>query len=78
MSTKYSVAEKYYKPLESVATPGTVALVWCRSYTGVLHAINLNHFAARKCGKTWLISLPSVVAYWGDPPTLSGVKNNVD
>lgn len=69
MTKPYRVNEKYYAPLEQVATAGTVAGLWRRSYTGVLYAIDADNIAAVKCGKTWLVSLPSVAAYWGDPPS---------
>lgn len=73
MTKPYRVPKKYYLPLANVATVGTVALLWHRSYTGVLYAIDADNIAARKCGKTWLVSVPSVVAYWGLPnhPTAS-------
>ncbi len=68
MTKPYRVHQKYYAPLELVATVTTVAELWRRSYTGVIYAIDAENIAARKCGKTWLVSLPSVVAYWGLPP----------
>jgi len=68
MTKKYRVAKKHYRVLELVATAPTVAMMWGRSYTGVIYAIDADNLAAVKCGKTWLISLPSVTAYWGPPP----------
>ncbi len=68
MTKKYRVAKKHYAVLELVATAPTVAAIWGRSYTGVIYAIDADNIAAVKCGKTWLVSLPSVAAYWGPPP----------
>lgn len=77
MTKPYRVHKKFYLPLANVATVGTVARLWQRSYTGVLYAIDADNLAARKCGKTWLISVPSVVAYWGLPthPT-AGIQSS--
>ena len=72
MTKPYKVDKKYYAPLEQVATAPTVAKIWYRSYTGILYAIQAENIAAVKCGTTWLVSLPSVVEYWGLPPCPSG------
>ncbi len=68
MTKPYTVNKKYYAALDQVATVGTVSAVWRRSYNGVIYAIDAGNIAAVKCGKTWLVSLPSVTAYWGLPP----------
>jgi hypothetical protein len=75
MTKPYRVHPKYYRSLATVATVTTVAKVWHRSRTGIHYAIDTENIAAVKCGKTWLISLPSVVAYWGLPPAPIGQEN---
>lgn len=71
---QYIVPLHYYKPLESVTTITEAAERWCLGRSTIRNAIRVEHIAAVQSGRTWLISVPSLVARYGDPPTLSGVS----
>jgi hypothetical protein len=71
MTKPYRVHPKYYSPLGLVTTVTEAAETWKRHRSVILYAIDAENIAAVKSGATWLISVPSLQAFWGDPPALS-------
>lgn len=58
----------HYAPLEQVSTVASVARRWKKDKKSVVCAIDSANIAARKDGRIWLVYIPSVVAWWGNPP----------
>ena len=71
---RYIVPSRYYAPLEFVTTITEASRRWYLGKSTIRNAIRMQHIAALKSGSTWLISVPSLVAHYGDPPALSGVS----
>ena len=78
MTKPYTCPQRFYEPLQFVATVSEVAEHWHRHRTTVLYAIHAENIAAVKSGRTWLISVPSVTEFWGYPPALLGVSQSLD
>jgi len=64
-----ATADKMYGPLAYVTTVSEAAHVWGYHRTTIQRAIDFGYVAAIKSGRTWLISVPSLVAHFGHPPT---------
>lgn len=60
----------YYDILNRVVTVPTVCEMWGKSKTVVYYHIIKDDLAAVQDGSTWLISLDSVIAYWGKPSNM--------
>lgn len=58
----------HYDPLKQVSTLASVARRWKRDKKTVICAIDSGNIAAQKDGRIWLVSIPSVLAWWGNPP----------
>lgn len=57
----------HYNYLKAVATKAEVARLWRVDKKTVDYAIDASNIAALQCGRIWLVSLPSVVEFWGQP-----------
>ena len=67
MTKPYTCPLHFYDPLALVATISEIAAHWQRHRNTIQYAIDAGNLAAVKSGRTWLVSLPSVAAYWGPP-----------
>jgi hypothetical protein len=61
--------------LDHVATVTEIADLYCYDPASIQYHIDRGHFIARKTGKVWLISLPSVVKKLGPPKVLAYPHN---
>jgi hypothetical protein len=59
---------EHFAPLDQVSTLASVARRWKRDKKTVAYAIDAGNIAACRDGRIWLVSIPSVVAWWGNPP----------
>ena len=75
MTKPYQCPPQHYEPLGFVTTISEAAQHWQYSRYGVRYAIDAGNLAAVQSGRTWLISVPSLVAYWGYPPALLGTSD---
>jgi hypothetical protein len=64
----HNARREHYAPLKQVATLSTVARVWKRDKKTVRYAIDAANIAAIQDGRIWIVSVPSVMAWWGAPP----------
>lgn len=54
-------------PLDEVCTIADVCKRWFYSRSSVLYAIDRGYIDARRIGRDWVVSIPSVEAHWGRP-----------
>jgi len=78
MTRPYQADKKMFEPLAFVTTISEAAELWYRHRSTIRYAIDAGNIAAVQSGRTWLISVPSLVAIWGDPPALSGKNSTFD
>lgn len=57
-----------YVDLAHVTTSAEIARWYSYSHDTVIMAINTRKIAAKKVSNRWLVSIPSVIALWGDIP----------
>lgn len=57
----------HYAPLTQVSTMAAVARRWKVDKKTVRYAIDSGNIAAVQEGRVWLVSIPSVMAFWGTP-----------
>jgi hypothetical protein len=70
MTKPYYVPQKYSDSLALVTTISEAAKTWDRHRSTIKYAIDAENIVAVQSGATWLISVPSIQDFWGDPPTL--------
>jgi hypothetical protein len=58
----------HYNCLNHVTTLAGAARMYYRDPKTVRYAIDTNNLAAVRDGRVWLVSIPSLVALWGEPP----------
>lgn len=61
---------QHHKILSQVTTVSEVAQCWQKSVWQVRYAILFDDIYAQKIGGTWVISLQSVIDFWGQPTNL--------
>lgn len=66
----HKASNQHYAPLRQVVTLSTAARLYCRDRSTIRYAIDAGNLAACKDGRIWLISVPSLVALWGNPPCM--------
>jgi len=54
--------------LQRVVTLSEAACLWYRHRSTLRYAIDAGLIAARQSGRTWLLSVASLVAHYGPPP----------
>lgn len=59
---------EHFIPLDDVSTLVDVARRWKRDKKTVSYAVDAGNIAARRVGRICLIYVPSVIAWWGNPP----------
>ncbi len=57
---------EHFAPLKDVSTLASVAHRWKRDKKTVSYAIDAGNIAACRDGRIWLVSIPSVLAWWGN------------
>lgn len=60
---------QHYSCLKDVVTLSEAARLYYRDKKTVRYAIDAENLAARQCGRNWLVSVPSLIALWGNPPS---------
>jgi hypothetical protein len=58
---------EHYKHLNYVTTASEAARMYNRDIKTVLYAIDTGNIAALKVGGTWLVSVASLMDFWGSP-----------
>lgn len=58
----------HYEPLEYVVTAASAARLYGVYRSTITYAIDAGNVAAVKCGGVWLVSVPSLVAWFGPIP----------
>jgi hypothetical protein len=61
--------QNHYQCLAQVVTMSEAARMYYRDRQTVRYAIDAGNLAARQCGRNWLVSVPSLIALWGNPPS---------
>jgi hypothetical protein len=52
--------------LESIVTVTEACILWQRGRTSIKFAIDRGYLTARRVGRDWLISVPSLIAHYGE------------
>jgi hypothetical protein len=60
---------QHYTCLKYVTTLAGAARLYKRDKKTVRYAIDAGNIAAVQDGRNWLVSIPSLIAYWGNPPS---------
>jgi hypothetical protein len=53
--------------LNQVCTLTEASFAWCRGRSTLQYAINRGYLTAARIGRDWLITVPSLCAYYGAP-----------
>lgn len=53
--------------LKNVVTLGEARRAWGKSRSALIYAIDRGHLTARKAGRDWLITVPSLIIRYGNP-----------
>ena len=63
----HKAKRQHFRCLKYVVTAAEAARMYEVNIRTVMYAIHANNLAAHKLGSVWLVSVPSLIAYWGDP-----------
>lgn len=64
--------------LFQVMTIPEICEIWKKDRKVVLYNVDTGRFTARKSGMTWLVSVQSVIKWWGYPPGNGHSVNSVN
>jgi len=63
----FNAKPEHYEPLENVVTLAEASRRWGKTRQSISYAIDLGNVAGIKCGRNTLVSVPSLIHWYGTP-----------